>query len=273
MVVAERDLNYILQVGKNGQERLKILNKIHNPHSLNFLQEGCLQEGMKVLDIGCGTGIMSCEIATRVGPLGRVTAVDIRQEQIDLAEEEAKKRELENVKFLKLSADAIETLEKGFDLIYSRFLLSHIPNDEEVLEQALSLLKPGGKIIIEDTAGIDCNVCFPPSNAYNEWVKAVQMQAKIQNTDFNIGYKLPYLLKKRGCMVEKALMYQAMLKNSQEKKILTLGIIECGPSYMQKGFCSKQNLEKVIAELQAFENNDESIAAYTRVGQVAARKQ
>ncbi|HTI49332.1 MAG TPA: hypothetical protein VL475_00220, partial [Planctomycetaceae bacterium] len=60
--------HYILQGGVEGRERLRLLARVMNPTSIDLLERAGLQSGMSCLDIGCGGGDMTLEIARLVGP-------------------------------------------------------------------------------------------------------------------------------------------------------------------------------------------------------------
>jgi len=72
---------YLLEVGDKGKSRLEMLNAFLNPSSRRFLNDVGVSEGMKVIEAGCGIGIMTSWLAKRVGTTGQVVALDISQEQ------------------------------------------------------------------------------------------------------------------------------------------------------------------------------------------------
>ena len=76
---------YCYTVGEKGQEGLNILEKSFNAQTLYFLLKHGLQAGMSVLDIGCGLGLMTQEIAKVVGPQGQVVAIDNNANQMHAA--------------------------------------------------------------------------------------------------------------------------------------------------------------------------------------------
>lgn len=67
---------YLLSTGESDYDRLSILSKLYNPLALYFLTDSGLKPGMTVLEIGCGSGHMACDIAKLVGPKGKVIAID-----------------------------------------------------------------------------------------------------------------------------------------------------------------------------------------------------
>ena len=77
---------YILKVGEEGAERLDLINQVFAPYNQYFLTDVGLKAGMKVIELGCGTGIMTSWIAKQVGNNGHVVAVDTSSEQLKYAQ-------------------------------------------------------------------------------------------------------------------------------------------------------------------------------------------
>ena len=85
------------------------------------LQTMNLKAGMDVVDIGCGSGTTTFDIATVVGETGSVTGVDISEPMLQLALERTEKSGLTNVRFLYEDVQANALNENSFDAAYSRF--------------------------------------------------------------------------------------------------------------------------------------------------------
>jgi ubiquinone/menaquinone biosynthesis C-methylase UbiE len=99
---------------------------------------------MTVLDVGCGTGMVSAWIASKVGSAGRVVGVDVSNEQLEFARERATGLGLRNLDFLALSASDLREVGMQFDLVYSRFLLVHLEHPEDAVREMLGRVKRGG---------------------------------------------------------------------------------------------------------------------------------
>ncbi|MGB3410674.1 MAG: class I SAM-dependent methyltransferase [Microthrixaceae bacterium] len=103
-----------------------------------------VRPGEKVLDIGCGQGITSVDLAERVGPTGHVVGVDISQAMIDGAVSRlaGQSRAVE----FRVGDAAIESFEDTFDAVFSRFGVMFFPNPDDAFGNISSVLRRGGRL-------------------------------------------------------------------------------------------------------------------------------
>lgn len=114
------------------------------------------QPGMHVLDLATGTGEPGISIASRVGPSGHVTAVDLSHELLEIAEQRARARALTNFTTRQGDAHALPFPENKFDLATCRFGVMFFAEIEKALREVHRVLKPGGR------------VCFIAWGPYNQ---------------------------------------------------------------------------------------------------------
>lgn len=128
------------------QEAVKIFDNRSLKVDYRTLQP-ILKEGMMVLDVGCGTGAISKDIAGFVGKKGKVIGIDHTEKFI-----KSGKTAFENVKNLELIHSDIFDFEPNqkFDLIISARVLQWLSNPKDALLKMKSLLKPNGQISILD---------------------------------------------------------------------------------------------------------------------------
>lgn len=106
-----------------------------------------LKQGLRVLDVGCGTGAISKGIAERVGPSGSVIGIDNTEAFIISGKETYKA--VSNLELIHADLFQYEAAEK-FDLIVSARTLQWLSTPKEALVKLKSMLKPGGQISILD---------------------------------------------------------------------------------------------------------------------------
>jgi SAM-dependent methyltransferase len=114
-----------------------------DPLGLKALEQLTLAEGEKVLDIGCGCGTTTLEIARRVGGSGHVTAVDISKPMLEVARRTANQVHLGNIAFLEGDAQTYAFERQAFDALFSRFGVMFFIDPVAAFKNLLAALKPG----------------------------------------------------------------------------------------------------------------------------------
>ncbi|OGF83023.1 hypothetical protein A3B18_02405 [Candidatus Giovannonibacteria bacterium RIFCSPLOWO2_01_FULL_46_13] len=104
--------------------------------------------GMKVADFGAGAGFYSIPIAKRVGAAGKVYALDIRKEIMDIIRSKAREARLFNVETLRADLDQKEgshLKENTVDMVMISNILFQVENRKNLAEEAFRILKPAGR--------------------------------------------------------------------------------------------------------------------------------
>jgi ubiquinone/menaquinone biosynthesis C-methylase UbiE len=125
------------------RERLTSLESGLDPRSTRHLEALGVSEGWSCLEVGGGGGSIARLLSERVGPNGRVVAVDIDTRflrEIDRANVEIRRQDIVR--------DAIE--ESKYDLAHCRLLLTHLSQRDVALKRMISALKVGGWAMIEE---------------------------------------------------------------------------------------------------------------------------
>lgn len=105
--------------------------------------------GEHVLDIACGTGLVTFPLAQAVTPTGRVVATDISQTMIDILEREAKARRLPQIEAFRADAESLASIpDNTIDLATCALGFMYFPEPDEALAEIMRVLKPGGRVVI-----------------------------------------------------------------------------------------------------------------------------
>jgi len=135
---------------------------LQNPEKI---LKGRIKEGMVVLDLGCGSGYFTTEIARQVGRSGKVIAADLQQGMLDILRDKVKGTDIEDrIVLRKCEADKIGVTEK-VDLVVAFFMVHEVPDKRKLLQELKSILKPNGSIYIVEFR------MHPPMKAFNEMVR------------------------------------------------------------------------------------------------------
>ena len=114
-----------------------------------------LHEGETVLDLGSGGGIDVILSAKRVGPSGTAYGVDMTDEMLGLAQQNARDARVSNVHFLKGEIEAIPLPANSVDVVISNCVINLSTDKPAVLTEMARVLRPGGRIGISDVVAED----------------------------------------------------------------------------------------------------------------------
>ena len=107
-----------------------------------------INDGMKVLDIGCGPGFFTVEIAKMIGDTGKVFAVDFQQGMLEKVNKKINGTKLEQrVEIHKCENDSIG-LNENVDFVLAFYMMHEVPNQDKLFNELKSILKPEGKLFI-----------------------------------------------------------------------------------------------------------------------------
>jgi ubiquinone/menaquinone biosynthesis C-methylase UbiE len=109
-----------------------------------------IRPGDQVADLGAGGGYFTFKLAKAVGPTGKVLAVDIDGEMIDLIADRARKESVANVETIVARVDDALLPEGGVDLIFTSNTYHHIGNRVAYFAKLRGYLRPGGRIAVID---------------------------------------------------------------------------------------------------------------------------
>ena len=116
----------------------------------SILDRLLLEQGMMVLDVGCGPGRLTVPAARRVGPEGCVTALDIQPEMLERTQRKLDAAGLTNVKLVRSGAGDGTINRDMFDLALLVTVLGEIPDRMAALAEIFHALKPGGILSVTE---------------------------------------------------------------------------------------------------------------------------
>jgi SAM-dependent methyltransferase len=116
------------------------------PAQARLLAQAALQPGEQVLDVACGTGLVTLRAAHGVGPQGRVCGVDLSERMVQAAARRARASDLPNLQLERMDAEQLGLADASFDAALCAFGLMYLPEPERALKELMRVLRPGGRL-------------------------------------------------------------------------------------------------------------------------------
>lgn len=193
---------YVLGTGPDESARLGLQHRLWSASAHLLWERCCIRPGMTVLDLGCGPGHATMDLAQLVGATGRVVAVDESASFLKQLHDETKARRLVNVE--RVLGD-VQDLDKALpgkggyvDLAYARWVLCFVPRPEDVVRGLARLVRPGGRVAIQDYFNYECMTLAPRRDVFTKVINAVAASWRAQGGDPDIMGRLPEMLAHHG---------------------------------------------------------------------------
>lgn len=143
------DETYVLTHSEAETRRLEHQARFYAEHTDQLLLAAGISPGMHVLDVGCGAGDVSLQLARIVGPTGSVTGVDADAGVLAAAKQRAAALRLANVSFHQAVLPELD-LALRFDAAVGRLILLHLPDPVAAIRATARVVRPGGILTFQD---------------------------------------------------------------------------------------------------------------------------
>jgi SAM-dependent methyltransferase len=240
------------------------------PSTGHLLNEVGLVPGMSCLDVGCGGGDVAREMARRVGASGAVVAVDGDPSILALDRAEAEDSSSARVRYVQADASALR-LGAGFDLVYARFLLTHVGDPAGVLGQMVQAAREGGRVAAEDIE-FSGHVCYPACRAFARYIELYREVVRLRGGDPDIGPRLPSLFLAAGVESVTVRVAQPVALEGEAKEIAPLTLAAIADAVLAEGLASDGEVDGLVAELSEFAADPRTLLSLPRVFQVWGRR-
>ena len=263
---------YVLPTGKDDAARLDIIHAVYGAVSVKGLEAASIGAAARAADIGCGTGTVSRWMAARMGPAGRVDAIDIAPEQIEVARTTPAEAGSSSIHYQVGSAYEPGLPENAFDIVFCRLVLCHLKEPEKAVAQMARLLRPGGRLVLVDMNLRDI-FTMPHCEFYQSYINEVVIpyQTKI-NVDYSIGLKLPQLIMDAGLSTDSVLVDQPTFRDGPGKhlweKTWTFALQRAAP----EGVVSMDRGKELIAGMESHTANSDVWVAVAKMFAVVGSK-
>ncbi|MFV2197795.1 class I SAM-dependent methyltransferase [Nocardiopsis sp. LOL_012] len=147
------------------------------------LQE--MTPGRSLLDVGCGPGSITVDLAQRVAP-GPVTAVDASPEAIELARATAREEGVDHIDFRVGDAHVLDLPDDSFDVVHAHQVLQHVADPVRALAEMRRVARPGGVVAVCDS-DYSAMYWYPRLPELDTWMDLYQSVARANGGEPDAG--------------------------------------------------------------------------------------
>jgi len=273
---ATDDQRYPFGYGDEELERLGEQHRVWQEENQRLLTRAGFGEGDTVVDLGCGPGFTTLDLARRVGPTGRIIAVDRDGERsIPRLREAAGAAGFDNVEARAADLEQFDLPSESVDGVYGRWVLMYLPEREAraLATRIATWLRPGGACALAEFCNYRHIRVYPPIEPFGLVVDAL-MRAAAGERGGNpeIGCVLPGLLDAAGLDVELAVATKAIRPATPEWRWPDTLFRHVLPMLVDKGYLAGEVLEDFIAEWEERSRNPSAVFFSSPVLEVVGRR-
>lgn len=147
-----------------------------------------LRPGQSLLDVGCGPGTITADLALAVTP-GRVVALEPTEDGLALARAEISRRGLDNVDFVVGDVHALDFADGRFDVVHAHQVLQHVADPVAALAEMGRVCRPGGTVAARD-ADYAAFAWYPLLQGLDDWLSLYQRVARSNGGEPDAGRRL-----------------------------------------------------------------------------------
>jgi len=148
-----------------------------------------LHPGTRLLDVGCGPGTITMDLAELVGSEGHVTALERTDSALDLARAEAERRAATQVDFVVGNVQQLDLPDDAYDVVHAHQVLQHVDDPVTALREMARVARPGGLVAVResDYGGF---AWFPHLPELDRWLEVYSAVARSNDAEPDAGRRL-----------------------------------------------------------------------------------
>ncbi len=190
--------DYVLGITETEIARLGLQHRVWRARMLDLWRRAGLLQGQSALDIGCGPGWASVDLAELVGPQGRVVAVDRAPTFLAHARALAGERRLAQLDVREGDVSAPLPVDAPVDFAWCRWVLAFVKDRAGALASIAAAIRPGGALAIQEYLDYAAWSLIPRDGAFSRFVEATMESWRAEGGEPDTAIELPKLLDGAG---------------------------------------------------------------------------
>jgi len=158
--------------------------------------------GQCLIDVGCGPGFATVDLAQLVSPAGRVVALDRSEEFLrHLAARATREGLLDQVELRQAELGSLSLEPHSVDGAYARWVLCFLPEPRQLLEELTQAVRPRGRLALQDYGNYEAMTLAPRSRRLRMVTATIAESWRVQGGDLDVGEQVPTWLEELGWVV------------------------------------------------------------------------
>jgi ubiquinone/menaquinone biosynthesis C-methylase UbiE len=236
-------------ISEVNRERQKLLAKVLAAVMDTLLDVLQLPQDLRCLDLGCGIGETTRQLARKLDSPREVIGVELNTDLVEAAR--GFSLGLKNrVAFEQGDAARLQFADNSFDFVFARYLLMHLPEPEAVLKEMLRVCRSGGVVAVQEP-DFSFQRCYPDSWAYE---RLPDLLGRLFPDAF-LGPKLWSFFETLGYSSSNVLVDSVVEVNQNDlRRLYRLSVEAMEKAVIEKGIYNEPEFERLLAELERVEN-------------------
>lgn len=268
----EKEQAYILGADAEELFRLGVQHQVWAEEAQTGWRLANFKSGQTILDLGCGPGYCTKELAFLAGEKGKVIGIDKSEKFINFLDGVAKKYHL-NIEAIHGDFDEMQLKPSSIDSMYCRWALAWIPNPKEVLKKVADALKPCGKMVIHEYYDWGLLQSEPKKEGLAKAIAMALKSFKDTDNEIDIGRHLAKILPEIGM---KIIGFRPMSKIATPDN----GVWQWPKTFFEsyfprlvpQNYLSATEVTKALSELEELEKNKSASIATCLMVEIIAEK-
>lgn len=242
---------YILGTEAIELHRLGLQHQVWASEASRGWEIAGFRPGQTLLDLGCGPGFCTTELAYIVGATGKVIGVDLSPNYVSALRQQAELHALP-IELRTCSFDEMELAENSLDGMFCRWALAWVPNPDEVLLKVKNALKPGGRMVIQEYFDWTTFQSEPPLPQLKKGIAACYRSMKNEQPgDIDVGRKIPAIAETLGLKLLSTRSISKLARPSDLTWEWPYSFLKIYlPKLIERGLISAEEVAGALAELE-----------------------
>ncbi len=263
---------YILGTDAQELHRLGVQHQVWASEAQRGWELAGFRAGQTLLDLGCGPGFCTKEMALMTGATGKVIGVDKSESYIAFLKQTAEQFQL-NIEALEADFNEMNLQDNSLDGMYCRWALAWLPNPTEVLAKVYKALKPGGKMVIHEYYDWSTHQTEPNHPTLTKAIQMALKSFKDSSGEIDIGRELPMICADMGMEIENV---RLMAKLGRPDNLIWQWPKTFYHSYfpriMEMGYLTQEEVRRALMEMDELEQNPMATLCCPLMVEVIAKK-